>query len=196
MNKHLAEHITKEDIQTLPLIAFEGDIHIIETEKECNEAIRKLQQEPAIGFDTETKPTFRKGEYNPTALIQLATETDAYLFRLNALGYPKSLVQLMESSDTLKLGISILDDLRDLKKECRFTPTSFLDLNKVAKEIGIKHIGVKKLAAICLEYRISKNQQTSNWENETLTEPQKKYAATDAWICLAIYHELQRTGYV
>lgn len=196
MNKTFAENITKEAIQQLPLISFEGDIHIIDDLEKCNQALRNLKDQKVIGFDTETKPTFVKGDYNPTALIQLATEEEAFLFRLNKLGYPKSLFDLMEDPSVTKLGISIMDDLKDLKKLRTFTPQGFIDLNNTARELGIEHIGVRKLAAIILEYRISKNQQVSNWENEELSPGQQRYAATDAWICLEIHNQLDRKGYL
>ena len=196
VNRHLAHHITSEDIQNLPLMAFEGTIKVIETEDECKEAVNILRREKYLGFDTETKPTFTKGEYNHTALVQLATMETTYLFRLNKMGYPSSLFSLLENPAITKFGISIADDLKDLKKARKYKPAGFIDLNDVAKELEVKHMGVKKLAAVFLGYRISKNQQTSNWENEELTEAQQRYAATDAWICLAIYDKLLRQGYV
>ncbi len=196
MNKALAENITKEAIQQLPLLAFEGDIRVINTKKECNEALRILEQEALLGFDTETKPTFKKGDYNPTALVQLSKKEEAFLFRLNKIGYPKRLFDLLEESSITKLGISILDDLKDLERLSSFTPQSFIDLNHTANELGIGHNGVRKLAAIFLEHRISKSQQVSNWEIDELTEGQKRYAATDAWVCLEIHESLQQKGYI
>ena len=135
-------------------------------------------------------------EYNPTAIIQLSTGDEAFLFRLQKIPNLLPLFRLMEDPSITKLGISITDDLKDLNKVRPFTPQGFIDLNHTAKEIGMKHIGVRKLAALCLEYRISKGQQTSNWENEKLTEAQQRYAATDAWVCLEIYHKLRNQGYL
>lgn len=196
MNSRFAEHITKEDLQALPLLAFEGKIHTLNTEDDCFKAVKELRKFEVIGFDTEKKPTFNKGEYNHTAMVQLSTMEDAYLFRLNNMGYPSSLFDLMADNSILKLGISIDDDLKDLNKARSFKPKNFTDLNDVVRELGVKHMGVKKLAAVFLESRISKNQQVSNWENETLSPAQLKYAATDAWICLAIYKKLESQGYV
>lgn len=187
----IPEILSKEELRSFPLLAFEGNIHVIETEEHCDEVIDSLYLFDTLGFDTEKKPTFKKGEYNPTAMVQLSTENDAYLFRMNKMGYPKSLFELMSDESVLKLGISIDDDLKDLQKVRKYHPRGFTDMNDIAKELGSMHIGVKKLAAIFLEHRISKNQQTSNWENDILSEPQMKYAATDAWICLAIHNELK-----
>ena len=196
MNRQFAEHITNEDIRLLPLTAFSGNIHLVDTEKDCDDAVRRLRRFEELGFDTEKKPTFNKGEYNHTALVQLSTVDDAYLFRLNVMGNPKSLFDLMADDNILKLGISIDDDLKDLRKSRPFEPGNFVDVNDIARELEVKHIGVKKLAAIFLEKRISKNQQVSNWEAEKLTDAQQRYAATDAWVCLTIYNELLEKGYI
>lgn len=190
------EYISKEAISNLPLISFEGAIHIIDDHESCLKAVKELRKHDKIGFDTEAKPTFVKGEYNHTALVQLSTDEDAYLFRLNKLQNLNLLFELLENPTITKFGISIMDDLKDLDKLRPFTPQGFVDLNHIAKEIGIKHIGVRKLTALLLERRVSKGQQVSNWENETLTSGQKKYAATDAWICLILYHTLQQKGYI
>lgn len=196
MNNLFQENITREDLRELPLLAFDGDIHVIESDDEVEEAVELLTSERLLGFDTEKKPTFQKGEYNPTAMVQLSTLESAFLFRLNKIENYSSLFNLLEDDTIIKLGISIDDDLKELQKLEDFTPSSFTDVNDLARDIGVKHIGVKKLAAIFLSHRISKNQQTSNWENDELTAAQKKYAATDAWICLRIYEELQQRGYV
>lgn len=190
------DDITKEDIRKLPLLAFDGAIHVVESEKDCSDAVQELTNQKILGFDTEKKPTFRKGEYNPTAMIQLSSIDQAFLFRLNKIGYPKPLFDLMGNPNVTKLGISIDDDIKELEKLSRFNPSGFQDVNDIAKAIGVKHIGVKKLAAIFLNQRISKGQQTSNWENETLTASQQRYAATDAWICLRIYQEIANNGFL
>lgn len=194
MNNYSPENITKEYIRGLPLLAFEGNIHVIETEEESEWAVSELQKFEILGFDTEKKPTFLKGEYNPTALVQLSTIDDAYLFRLNKIGYHQPLFNLMADGSIVKYGISIDDDLKELIRLRAFEPEGFTDLNSIATEIGTVHIGVKKLAAIFLKRRISKGQQTTNWENEELTIHQQRYAATDAWICVRIYNELIKKG--
>ncbi|MEQ9405586.1 MAG: 3'-5' exonuclease [Cyclobacteriaceae bacterium] len=195
MNNHFIENITNDDIRRLPLLAFEGEINIVDSEDRYEEAIDALQGVEILGFDTEKKPTFRKGDYNPTAMVQLSSMEDAWLFRLNKIGYPRDLFEIMADEEIIKLGISIDDDIKELEKLREFQPAGFIDLNSIARDIGIRHIGVKKLSAIFLEHRISKGQQTSNWEIETLTPGQQRYAATDAWICLKIYDEIQRKGY-
>lgn len=188
--------IAKEDIQNLPLIRFGGKIHLVDSEKALLAALQLLEHEMILGFDTETKPTFNKGEYNQTALIQLSTLTDAFIIRIKDLGISNPLKNLLEDPDVTKVGISIRDDLKDLKKCRNFRPGGFVDLNDVAGELGIRQIGMKSLSGIFLKSRISKSQQTSNWESRELSNGQLSYAATDAWVCIKIYKMLLDKGYI
>lgn len=189
------DHITNEDINQLDLLSFQGEIHLIESEVKAHEAISRLSKATELGFDTEKKPTFQKGEYNHTAMVQLSTESDAYLFRLNKIGYLPALFNLLSDGSIIKYGISIDDDIKALQKCKPYDPQGFIDINDIANGLDIRHIGVKKLAAIFLHKRVSKNQQTSNWEVEILTEAQMAYAATDAWICLEIIKALRMKGF-
>lgn len=188
--------IPKEEIQHLPLIRFGGKITLIETEKDLNQALKELRKERIWGFDTETKPTFNKGEYNHTGLIQFATMKAAYLIRINKLGIPPKLRTFLEDDQFVKVGISIRDDLKEMKKLEPFHPDGFIDLNNIAKELGIVQIGMRSLTGIFLKSRISKSQQTSNWENAELTPAQQLYAATDAWVCYKIHRMLNEQGYL
>ncbi|WP_258098739.1 3'-5' exonuclease [Marinoscillum pacificum] len=175
---------------------FSGTIHLIATEEELNDALKGLQREPFLGFDTETKPTFNKGEYNQTALIQLSTMTDAYIIRVKDLGINNPLKNLLEDREILKVGISIRDDIKELKKLRPYRPGGFIDLNDIAADLGITQIGMRSLAGIFLKGRVSKSQQTSNWESKELSAGQLSYAATDAWICTKIYSMLSQKGYI
>ncbi|MEQ9203844.1 MAG: 3'-5' exonuclease domain-containing protein 2 [Cyclobacteriaceae bacterium] len=151
------ESITKEEVQQLPLIKFEDKIHIVNTFDKQKEALKVLNEQSVLGFDTETKPTFNKGEYNKTALIQLATEDEAFLFKINEIGFTAPLIELLSNKDIQKIGISIKDDLKDLMKmEPSFKPAGFDDLNDISKELGIKQIGMRSLSGIFLEHRVSK----------------------------------------
>ncbi len=190
------DQIEKSDLQQLPLIRFEGEIHVIDKPQELDEALDFLSRESILGFDTETKPTFTKGAYNHTALIQFATLDQAFLLRINKLGIPDRLRKLLGNENIHKVGISLRDDLKDLKKVRSFKPAGFIDLNNIAKELGISQIGIKSLTGIFLEKRIAKNQQTSNWENQKLTPAQKRYAATDAWVCMKMYDSLLQRGFL
>ena len=187
-NKYSAT-ISKEEIQDKPLIQFKGNIHIIDNPSQANIAISELNKQKYIGFDTETKPSFKKGKKNKVAILQLATESDAYLFRLHKY-FPMDVIDIMESKDIIKIGAAIKDDLSGLQKYHNFNPQGFLELQDFVKQYNIENNGLKKLTAIILDSRISKGQQTSNWENEILSESQQLYASTDAWICLKIYNTL------
>ncbi len=190
------DQIEKSDLQQLPLIRFEGDIEVIEDPEGLDQVIDILGNESILGFDTETKPTFNKGEYNHTALIQFATLDRAFLLRINKIGMPDRIKRVLENENILKVGISLRDDLKDLKRVRKFEPRGFIDLNGIAKELGITQIGIKSLTGIFLERRIAKNQQTSNWENKNLTHAQQRYAATDAWVCMKMYDTLLQKGFV
>lgn len=188
--------ISKEEVNELPLRGYAGPILVIDTYKELQQAIHDLARYEFIGFDTETKPAFRKGVYHQVALLQLAIEEQVYLVRLNKLGFPKILRDLFSNPSIRKVGVSIRDDLIELKKLAKFHPKGIVELNEVAKELDVVREGARNLTATFLGFRISKSQQTSNWEKDELTIKQKNYAATDAWICFRIYQKLTQQGYL
>lgn len=191
----IQKQITKEEIYELPLKAFEGEIIVINHPLHVREVLPEIRQQSILGFDTETKPCFKKGNSNTNgvALLQLATSNKAWLFRLNTLGLPEGLAEIMADENILKIGVAIHDDIKVLKSLAPFTDHGFVDLQNYVKEFGIKCMGLKKLTAIVLDFRISKSQQLSNWENPKLTNGQLRYAATDAWTCYEIYKKLLLT---
>ena len=186
-NKRFPERLGKEHIKTLPLRAFKGKIHLITEMKDVSDAIKTLRKCPVLGFDTETRPVFRKGVQHNVSLLQLSTSNEAFLFRLNYLGFPNELVALLEDSTILKVGVAILDDVRGLQKLRHFKAGGFIELADIAGELGIITCGLRNLAAIILGVRITKKAQLSNWESPVINSKQSLYAATDAWICLEIY---------
>jgi ribonuclease D len=181
------ESITKEELTDLPLRWFEGKIDVIDTFAKVKSAVKKLQNQSAIGFDTETKPAFKKGINNQVALLQLSTRNHAFLFRLNKIGLPDEIRELLADPNIIKPGVAIHDDIKILRNLSDFDPAGFVDLQEHAKERGIQNFSLKKLTAIACGFRISKGQQLSNWEADNLTEAQQIYAATDAWAALEIY---------
>ncbi len=195
------QQITKEEVNLLPLQKYEGKVVVITDREKLKEAIVEIRQEQAVGFDTETKPAFKKGVWHHISLLQIASSQKVYLFRLNHTEFTQEIADLFASPAIQKVGISIRDDLKQLQKlaekyHISFQPDNILELNDVAKELGVQHAGVRNLTAIFLQFRVSKSQQTSNWENPHLTEKQIRYAATDAWVCLEIYHRLAYQGYI
>ncbi len=189
--------ISKEEINELPLGQFDGEIFMIDHPDQVDEAVEFLESQRIIGFDTETKPSFRKGQFNHVSLLQLSTSTQAFLFRLNKIGFPDSLRNLMEQESLVKIGAAVHDDLKGLRKLTdSFYPQSFFDLNDELKKVGFHNVGVRNLSGMVLKIRISKTEQVSNWESETLTEKQQRYAATDAWACLEVFSLLRKEGYL
>jgi ribonuclease D len=181
------ESITKEELVDLPLKWFEGEIIIVEAKDTLRKAIQVLSKQAVIGFDTETKPAFKKGVFNKVALLQLSTENQAFLIRLNKIGLSKKLCDILANPEIIKTGVAIRDDIKGLQDLRKFQPGGFVELQDSAKDLGIQNFSLKKLTAITCGFRISKGAQLSNWEADEFTEKQKIYAATDAWTGLKIY---------
>jgi ribonuclease D len=186
----LRSTIDKETLNELPKGEFPGTIKLITKPDEVEEILPEIVLHDKLGFDTETKPAFHKGTRHGIALLQISSADTAWLFRLQETGLTPGLVKLLAEPKIKKIGAAILDDLRGLKKVTPFEPGGFIDLQKHVHEYGVEEKGVKKMAAIFLELKISKRQRLTNWEAEELTEPQMRYAATDAWICLKIYERM------
>jgi len=182
--------ITKEEINALELGKYSGDIVLVDTNEELIRACEEIRACRLIGIDTETKPSFKKGQINSVALLQIATDQKAYIIRLKSVTMGKELASIFSDETIVKVGIAVKDDLKDLKKLHSFEEKSIVDLNIFAPKLGFESIGAKKLSALVLGIRISKRQQVSNWEQKKLTNAQIVYAATDAWICREIYLKL------
>ena len=182
--------ISKEEISQMPIEEFQGRIITLLTEKDADKAVAYLEQHKLIGFDTETRPSFKKGQRHKVALIQLSTEDTCFLFRLNFMGFPKSLEHLLANEDIKKIGLSLHDDFGAIHKRVDLEPQNFLDLQKIVGQYGIEEASLQKIYAILFQKKISKGQRLSNWEADVLTVPQQKYAALDAWACLRIYKQL------
>jgi ribonuclease D len=186
--------ITDEEIRQLPRKEFDGEIFLIDTLEKLDPAMEMLQGEELLGFDTETRPSFKKGKMNEVSLLQLSNADQAFLFRLNYIGLPSALLTLLEDDSVLKIGLALRDDLKALRRLGEFEPRGFIDLQDIAQENDVPHNGLKKLAAMFLKYRISKarSKRLSNWEAEHLGPKQVRYAATDAWICFKLYQVMNK----
>lgn len=184
--------IGSEEIIGFPVFVYEGEVIVIEEPSQVEEAVKYLEAHTCIGFDTETRPAFRKGEYHAVSLLQLAVHERVYLFRLNKCGFPAPLRRLLADSGVLKIGVGIRDDIKALQRLGGFVPAAFLDLQTFVEQYGIEEKSFSKLMAIIFHVRISKRQRTSNWELPKLTEQQIRYASTDAWGALRMYNELKR----
>lgn len=192
--KHSTQRITitKEEINSLPLASFEGEVNLIMEPKKVVGAFDEIKSHEVVGFDTETRPSFHKGQRYDVSLLQLALPEKVFLFRLNHTGITKEMISFLENDEILKAGIGLRDDIKALQKLQRFTADGFVELSSIAKSKGLQVESVKKLAGLVLGFRISKSAQTSNWEAPNYTEKQISYAATDAWVCLRLYNSLMR----
>lgn len=187
----------KTKIADLPRILFPGRIIVILTAGEAERAVDYLLKSDILGFDTETRPIFKRGKQNKVSLLQVSSEDTCFLFRLNRIGLCPAIVRLMETTDVVKIGLSWHDDIMSLHKRGAFEPKGFFELQEHVKELGIEDMSLAKIYANLFGERISKREQLSNWDNDVLTEKQKGYAATDAWACVKIYKEylrLKETG--
>lgn len=188
--------ISNQEINELELNRYEGEIVMVDKAEDLSKVFKHLKKEKVVGFDTETKPAFKKGQVHEVSLIQIATEEVAYVIRINHTGITNHIHDFLSSKDILKVGVALRDDLKDLQRLRAFKPEGFVELNQLVKPIGIESNGLRKLTAIILGFRISKSAQTSNWESEILTEKQVNYAATDAWVCIKMYNSLVYRGYL
>ena len=189
--------INKEELQDMPKAVFLGQIHVVQTVRETEKAIAYLQTCPILGIDSETRPSFTKGQSHKVALLQVSSDEHCFLFRLNLTGLTPSLISLLENPSVIKVGLSLRDDFLMLHKRAPFEQRACIELQEYVRNFGIQDKSLQKIYAILFKEKISKSQRLSNWEAETLTEPQRQYAATDAWACLNIYHclqELKQTG--
>ncbi len=184
--------IDKQTINEMPRVSFSGRIHIIEAISQVKSAVTALRTAPIAGFDTETRPSFHRGEHHNIALLQLSTESDAFLFRLNKTGVPAPLRQYLEDKNCIKVGLSTTDDFHQLSRICeRLNPAGFIELQQLVKQYEIADMSLQKIYAILFQQKISKGQQLTNWEAPQLTDAQQQYAAIDAWACIRIYKYLQ-----
>jgi len=184
--------ISKEQISGLPIAKFEGRIIIVQTEKDAKKAVDYLLTFDRVGFDTETRPSFKKGKSHKIALMQLSTDDTCFLFRLNVIGFPECLLQFLSNPSVKKIGLSLKDDFSAIHKRSELEPQGFVELQSYVKNFGIEDIGLQRIYAIVFGEKISKRQRLTNWETEILSDAQKMYAALDAWSCLRIYDELNK----
>lgn len=188
--------IDKQVINEMPLVNFTGRIHVIDAVSQVKSAVVALRTASVVGFDTETRPSFKRGERHKAALLQLSTDSDAFLFRLNKTGLPSPLKRFLEDRSIVKVGLSTSDDFHQLDRLSEVHPKGFVELQQLVKQYEIADMSLQKIFAILFRQKISKNQQLTNWEAPQLTEAQQRYAAIDAWACLRIYRCLLAGDFV
>jgi ribonuclease D len=196
--KQIKNTLTKAEVAQMPKVQFEGRIFLVYTEADTDKAVEYLRTQTIVGVDTETRPSFKRGLTHKVALLQIATTDTCFLFRLNRIGMPNSLQEFL-MSDTLKIGLSLKDDFMMLRrrKDVHAEEGNWIELQDFVGRFGIEDRSLQKIYANLFGQKISKSQRLSNWEADSLTEAQMRYAATDAWACVQIYNclaEMERTG--
>ena len=188
--------ISREVMAALPVRRYEGEIVVVETQRELLRAWEDLAQEAIVGWDTETRPAFRVGEAYLPCLVQAATARAVYLFPLPKMDFSGVVGGLFAEPGILKVGISVKDDLAKLVLVFPFEPVSVLDAGTVARRHGLKQTGLRNLAGIFLGFRVPKGAKTTNWAVPRLSAQQVSYAATDAWACRELYLKFRELGMV
>lgn len=190
----LLRHVSREEINALPIRRYEGAVHVIAAPGELAAAMDDILQETLVGFDTETRPAFRPGESYPPSLAQVATARAVYLFQVQRAEIAAAVARMLSEEHIVKAGVGVADDLKSLKKVVAFQEKSIADLGALAQRHGLKQSGVRNLSGLFLGFRIPKGTKTSNWARHKLSEQQIVYAATDAWACRELYLKFRELG--
>ena len=188
--RYQTHHISKDLLQWMPVVAFEGEVVVVDKPEQVAEAVAYLRTQQTVGVDTEARPSFQRGVHYPTALVQIASHERCYLFRLTHVGMPQELADFFADEQICKVGLAFKDDINGLRRRRNFTPSNCIDIQHLVPQYGLFDLGLQKLFAICFGKKISKAQQLTNWENSHLTPEQARYASTDAWATLLIYEDL------
>ncbi len=196
MQNGIARAISREEMAKLPIRRYEGEVCLVTTPQDLARALADIRQESVVGFDTETRPSFRKGESHPTCLVQMATASTVYLFQLRRPEIFPILAEMLVEPRIVKAGVALAHDLRSLKLVFPFVEQGVLDLGAVARRAGFGQTGLRNLAGITLGYRIPKGTRTSNWAAAQLSAQQITYAATDAWVCRELFLRFQSLGLI
>lgn len=189
-----SERLTSAEINLLPIRSYDGQVSVVRDQDGLTKALKALAAEHVLGFDTETRPAFKKGEQHAPAVLQLAGASGVFLFQLTVLGFPEQLRDVLADSKRIKAGVAHGHDVRTLQELESFDPAGFIDLGTLAKQAGLKNFGLRGLAAALLGVRISKKARLSNWAVKRLTPDQITYAATDAWISRELYLRFEKAG--
>ena len=192
MRKIIYNKFDKKSIAELPTVTFPGKTVVVMSESEAEKAVDFLLSNDILGVDTETRPSFKKGESHMVSLLQVSTSNICFLFRLNHIGITPAILRLLENTTVPMVGLSLHDDMLSLHKRVGFTPGNFIDLQDLVCELGIEDLSLQKLYANLFHQKISKRQRLTNWDSDVLNDKQKAYAALDAWACINLYKEILR----
>lgn len=193
---------TKAETALLP--AFQGlspdQIHVPSTRAECQNAVDEIVTAGIGGFDTEAKPTFRKGQKcDGPHVIQFALTDKAFIFQLHRSECEKACIDLISSNHVLKVGFGLKNDHGQIRSRFGISLNHVLDLDQVFRKLGYRgQIGVRGAMGVQLKqcFKKSKSTTTSNWSLHELTARQLRYAANDAFAALKIMEALQAEGHL
>lgn len=179
-----------------PVRHYEGAVEVINSDERLATICTRLRAEPYLGFDTETKPSFRRGQVHPPALVQLAARDVVYLIQLSVVSHLVPLAELLGNEAVVKAGVALEQDVAALTPVLSVRPAGLVDLGAVAQRHGVKQSGLRNLTALFLGFRITKGPRTSNWARRQLSPAQIRYAATDAWVSRLLYEHFCERGWV
>ena len=180
----------------LPVVRYRGTIRLAATEADLHRAVHDIRSERVVGFDTETRPTFRKGQSHAPSLVQIATSHAVHLFPLARLDCSRALAEVLSDAQIVKAGVALARDLAELQKLFPFTAANVVDLGDIAKHRGMEQTGLRNLTGLFLSGRVTKGPQTSNWARPNLSPSQLCYAATDAWVCRELHLRFESLGWL
>lgn len=188
---------SKDDINAMPLRRYDGEIMVVRSVEGLETALADIAREPLLGFDTETRPVFKKGKKpGPPSILQLSTAKCTYVIQINVVGLDNGLSDILSDKAIVKTGVAVRDDILGLQKHAKFKPSGFIDLSNITASAKMQTHGLRNMAANLLGFRISKSAQCSNWAKDKLTPQQVNYAATDAWVSRELYLALDRLGLI
>lgn len=169
-------------------------IHVVSTAAEAQLALDAMSAARAVGFDTESKPTFHKGEESRGPhVLQFATTREAWVFQVHVTECHPALLRILASEAVLKIGFGLRSDIDNISRRFGVPPQGIVDLNATFRKMGYtKTIGAKQAVAMLFRQRMQKSKSTSttNWSNHKLTDRQILYAANDAYVAVRVSEAL------
>lgn len=178
---------------------FEGlgmrEIIVVTDQTLATQAFEELELAGRVGFDTESKPTFYKGQKSEGPhVLQFATTEKAYIFLSHIQETHPVIIELLRASHITKIGFGLGGDLHQISNRFGLRPESIIDLDRSFKQLGYRNaVGAKSAIAIFFNQKLlkSKSVTTSNWAAKQLTERQLIYAANDAYAAIRVFHALE-----
>jgi ribonuclease D len=188
---------TKEEINLLETFDVLGinDVVVVTNAQQAEQVFADLNAAGVVGFDTESKPTFRVGEESTGPhVVQFASLHKGYIFQVHVAETYATLMAILESEDIKKVGFGLGGDMTGMSRRFAIQPCGIIDLNSAFSAMGYrKTIGARQAVALLFKKRFIKSKKisTSNWANPVLNERQVLYAANDAWVAVCVYQALQ-----